>query len=91
MGANNVRFQRGDIMALPYVNESYDCVTGGYALRNVPVSEPSAPEGVVSHGGEWFFEEFAPGAGVSSLGLEDKVPAPSSTEEKGSILDIFRR
>ena len=62
-----------------------------YALRNVPVSEPSAPEGVVNHGGEWFFEEFAPGAGVSSLGLEDKVPAPSSSEEKGSILDIFRR
>jgi penicillin-binding protein 1A len=62
-----------------------------YALRGVPVDEPSAPEGVVNHGGEWFFEEFPQSAGVSSLGLEDKVPEPSTPEEKGSILDIFRR
>jgi penicillin-binding protein 1A len=62
-----------------------------YALRNLPVEEPSAPEGVVNHGGEWFFEEFPQSAGVSSLGLEDKVPEPSTPEEKGSILDIFRR
>ena len=63
----------------------------GQALRGVPVVELEAPEGVVNHGGEWFFEEFSHNAGVSSLGLEDKVPAPPSSEEKGSILDIFRR
>jgi len=63
-----------------------------YALRNVPVEEPSsAPEGVVNRGGEWFFDEFTQGAGVSSLGLDDKVPAPPTEEEKKSILDIFKR
>ena len=32
----NVSFHRGDIMSLPFANRSFDCVTGGYALRNVP-------------------------------------------------------
>ncbi|MGZ8261186.1 MAG: penicillin-binding transpeptidase domain-containing protein, partial [Caldimonas sp.] len=61
-------------------------------LRGVPVQEPVPPEGVVSLGGEWYYEEFARGAGVSSLGLEDK-PAPNqpSEEERNSILDLFRR
>ena len=62
-----------------------------YALRGVPVEEPTAPEGVVNQGGEWFYEEFPQGAGVSSLGLEDTVPPPPSTEEKSSILDFFKR
>ena len=62
-----------------------------YALRGVPVDEPTAPEGVVNQGGEWFFDEFPLGAGVSSLGLEDTVPPPPSTEEKSSILDFFKR
>ena len=61
-------------------------------LRGVPVQEPAPPEGVVSLGGEWYYEEFARGAGVSSLGLEDK-PAPTqpTDEERNSILDLFRR
>jgi len=62
-----------------------------YALRNIPIDEPSAPEGVVNRGGEWFFDEFAANAGVSSLGLDDKVPAAPTEEEKKSILDIFKR
>jgi demethylmenaquinone methyltransferase/2-methoxy-6-polyprenyl-1,4-benzoquinol methylase len=33
---DNVRFLRGDIMNLPFPDASFDCVTGGYALRNVP-------------------------------------------------------
>ena len=32
----NVSFHRGDIMKLPFTGETFDCVTGGYALRNVP-------------------------------------------------------
>jgi penicillin-binding protein 1A len=63
----------------------------GFALRGVPIEEPSAPEGVVNQGGEWFFDEFTRGAGVSSLGLDDKVPEPPTEEEKKSILDIFKR
>lgn len=34
--AINVSFHRGDIMSLPFAAETFDCVTGGYALRNVP-------------------------------------------------------
>ncbi|WP_332825086.1 penicillin-binding protein 1A [Ramlibacter sp.] len=39
------------------------------ALKGVPVMEPTAPEGLVNIGGEWFYEEFARGQGVASLGL----------------------
>ena len=63
----------------------------GFALRGVPIEEPTAPEGVVNQGGEWFFDEFTRAAGVSSLGLDDKVPEPPTEEEKKSILDIFKR
>lgn len=36
MNITNVAFHRGDIMKMPFRDESFDCVTGGYALRNVP-------------------------------------------------------
>jgi len=52
------------------------------------------PEGVVQVGGEWYFEEFARGAGVTSLGLEDKpsdTPQALPTEdEKRKIMDLFK-
>ena len=67
------------------------------ALKNVPVMEPSAPEGVVNVGGEWYFEEFAKGAGISSLGLNDKPgSSPAGTlvlpaaDEKKKIIDLFK-
>jgi penicillin-binding protein 1A len=59
-------------------------------LKGVPVQEPSAPEGVVNVGGEWFYEEYARGSGVSSVGLEEKAPTAPSEEERNSILDLFR-
>ena len=68
------------------------------ALKNLPISELLPPEGVVYAGGEWYYDEFARGAGITSLGLEDKaagltdpaqapLPAP---EDKKKILDLFR-
>ena len=60
-------------------------------LKGVPVSEPSPPEGVISIGGEWYYEEYARGAGVSSVGLEEKAPTAPSEEERNSILDLFRK
>lgn len=33
---DNLSFHRGDIMSLPFADATFDCVTGGYALRNVP-------------------------------------------------------
>ncbi len=64
------------------------------ALKNVPVSEPPAPEGVVRVGGEWFYDEYAKGGGVSGLGLDDKPaeatqPLPAADEKK-KILDLFK-
>ena len=35
------------------------------ALKDVPVEPPVAPEGVVNVAGDWYFEEFPPGAGAS--------------------------
>lgn len=51
------------------------------ALKGVPEVTPTAPEGVVNVGGEWFYEEYARGNGVSSLGLPPPVagePLPIS-------------
>jgi penicillin-binding protein 1A len=51
------------------------------ALKGVPIMEPSAPEGVVNVAGEWYYDEYAPGKGVSSLGLgstPSDSPAPAT-------------
>jgi penicillin-binding protein 1A len=99
------------------------------ALKGVPVMEPAAPEGLVNLNGEWYYEEYARGSGVGSLGLSggdvgagagadggarprvygpsgeqapgvpgDRSlmnsnglpPPPAPTEERRSILDLFR-
>jgi penicillin-binding protein 1A len=62
-----------------------------HALRGVPVTPMTPPEGVTSEGGYWVFSEFAGGAGVHSLGLDEQVPQAPTTEERSSILDLFRR
>jgi penicillin-binding protein 1A len=67
----------------------------GTALRNVPVEEPAAPEGVVNIGGEWFYEEYTSGTGVRELAPDSTdvgpgaPPEPSSDDEKKGILDLF--
>jgi penicillin-binding protein 1A len=67
------------------------------ALKNVPVMELAVPEGVVNSGGEWYFAEYGPGSGVSSLGLHDPIDAAKpevipmpAADEKKKILDLFR-
>ena len=67
------------------------------ALKGVPVMEPTVPAGVVNVGGEWFYEEYARNAGVSSVGVEDRSvspavapQAPPPSEERSRILDLFR-
>ncbi len=100
------------------------------ALKGVPEVVPTVPEGVVNVAGEWYFEEYARGGGVGSLGVPAAVqgepvpissgagvrgasgqgtPAvpgdrslmnadglppqaaqPPKTEERRSILDLFR-
>jgi penicillin-binding protein 1A len=68
------------------------------ALKNVPVMEPAVPEGVTNSGGEWFYNEYAKGAGIGSVGLDDKAKGPEGpevqtlpvTDEKKKIMDLFR-
>ncbi len=62
-----------------------------YALKGVPVRELTPPEGVIQADGDWSFEEFSQGHGVRSLGLEDVLPPPPTSDERNSILDLFRR
>ncbi len=62
-----------------------------YALNGVPVDKYPVPEGVVNVNDEWFYEEYSQGGGVSSLGLEDKLPTAPNEDERKSILDLFRR
>ncbi len=69
----------------------------GKALKNVPVAEPAVPEGVVNSGGEWFYDEYVRGAGITSVGLEGNhselqpqvIPMPAADEKK-RILDLFK-
>ena len=72
------------------------------ALKGVPVSEPRAPGGLVNVDGEWYFDEFGPGHGVASLGVDTQAPTsaealagapvgpPPAPEERNRILDFFR-
>jgi penicillin-binding protein 1A len=60
------------------------------ALKGVPAQVAEPPEGVVNAGGDWTYEEYAHGAGVGSLGLEEQAPAPPTEEERKGILDLFR-
>jgi penicillin-binding protein 1A len=53
------------------------------ALKGVPVTETPVPAGVVNIGGEWFYDEYARGAGVSSVGLDGK-PAESGRADHSS-------
>jgi penicillin-binding protein 1A len=70
------------------------------ALKGVPEVVPSAPEGVVNVGGEWFYEEYARGGGVSSVGVggggggsggDPPAPAPgaavSPAVQRGPAVD----
>jgi len=66
------------------------------ALQNVPVAEMPVPAGVVNSSGEWFYEEYSGGAGITTLGVEggdgitpQVIPMPYE-EEKNRIFDLFK-
>ncbi len=74
------------------------------ALKSTPVAEVPVPAGVVNVNGEWYYEEYASGAGISSLGIDGR-PATSSNgvnnpssliqvlppaDERRRILDLFK-
>jgi penicillin-binding protein 1A len=59
-----------------------------HALKSVPVTELPVPPGVVQIGGEWYYEEFARGNGVTSLGVDGRAletnAAPGSASSVGA-------
>ena len=71
------------------------------ALKGVPVTEYPAPEGVVSVNGEWYYNEYAKGSGISSVGMQadpaagatpaqDAIKILPPSDEKRRILDLFK-
>ena len=61
------------------------------ALKNMPIMDAIAPEGVLYVNGDWYFEEYAKGNGVTSLGLgNEKGGSLPEPDEKKRILDLFR-
>ena len=56
----------------------------GHALKGVPVMEPTVPSGVVQSGGEWFYTEYARGAGVASVGTEPRTSSSSGSSSTSS-------
>ena len=74
------------------------------AIKGVPVTEltATAPSGVVNVGGEWYYDDYAPGRGVANLGVEAgptppveaisgaPIGAPPPPEERNRILELFR-
>ncbi len=65
-----------------------------HALKAEPIQEVPVPPGVVNAGGEWFYEEFARGNGVSSLGIDGRsggVQSPPPSDERRNILNLFRQ
>ncbi|OUM01485.1 penicillin-binding protein 1A [Variovorax sp. JS1663] len=92
-----VRGETGGSLSLP--------VWTGYmqaALRGVPVAPMTVPDSVVQVDGEWYYDDYAPGHGIASLGLDAKPAAPAETlagapvgavptdQERLRILDLFR-
>ncbi|AMM24712.1 penicillin-binding protein 1A [Variovorax sp. PAMC 28711] len=92
-----VRGETGGSLSLP--------IWSGYmqtALKGVPVAEVSEPSGLVHVDGETYFDDYGPGRGVASLGL-DNLPTPAAetlaaapvspmpqAEERNRILEWFR-
>ena len=61
------------------------------ALKNMPIADAIAPEGVLFINGDWYFEEYAKSGGVTTLGVgNDKGAAQPEADERKKIMDLFR-
>jgi len=75
-----VRGETGGSLSLP--------IWIGYmqaALKGVPVSKIPEPPGVANIDGEWYFDDFTPGRGVASLGVENAEAPPPPAEELSGV------
>ncbi|MEJ8821972.1 penicillin-binding protein 1A [Variovorax humicola] len=74
-----VRGETGGSLSLP--------IWTGYmetALKGVSVAALTPPEGVANVDGSWYFDDFTPGHGVASLGL-DAVAVPTPPAEQMAV------
>ena len=74
------------------------------ALKSTPVTEVPVPAGVVNVNGEWFYDEYAGGAGISSLGVDGRparlpngmrspvtpIQVLPAADERNRILELFK-
>jgi penicillin-binding protein 1A len=61
------------------------------ALKNMPIQDSVAPEGVLFVNGDWVFDEYAKNGGVTSLGVgNEKATAVPEADERKKIMDLFR-
>ncbi len=60
LNVQNVSYHRADIMHMPYPDNSFDVITGGYALRNVPNLKGAIEEikRVLKPGGKMYSLDF---------------------------------
>ncbi len=93
-----VRGETGGSLSLP--------IWSGYmetALKGVPVAALTPPDGVANVDGNWYYDDYAPGRGVASLGVDAPAPAPPAEDlagaqvglppapaERSRIMDFFR-
>ena len=57
-----------------------------YALKGVAVSEYAAPAGVTNLAGEWYYNEYARGGGISALtGGQDTAATPLPEGQTGDV------
>ena len=65
-------------------------------LKDVPQASLVPPPGMVSEGGEWYYQEFTPGNGIDSIGLDEVATLPGAItpavdqSERKDILQMFR-
>jgi penicillin-binding protein 1A len=52
------------------------------ALKGLPVLDREPPPGVVTIDGEYYLEQFQPGQGIASLGIDETQPAQPSEQAK---------
>jgi len=57
----------------------------GTALKGVPVVDREPPPGVVTIDGEYYLEQFQPGEGVASLGLDDAQPPVEQAKRNDNV------
>ncbi|MGI4847067.1 MAG: penicillin-binding protein 1A [Janthinobacterium lividum] len=57
------------------------------ALKNVPNQDRVVPEGMVQSGGEYYYAEYPPTAGVRTLGMGDKPPEAGAPQEADKTRD----